>query len=110
MTPCRFCDSSFPAQPHGSPLQGWVWALTSLSSAPLLPEFCCSGVKILTAAICSKGSWGRKQKKKRMLAQKCLSCVSVHETTWEGHVKRSESPKMFDLYLAAPLYNGEFTF
>lgn len=73
-------------------------------------SFCCSGLKTLTAAICSKGSWGRKQKKKRMLAQECLSCVSVHETTWEGDRKRSESPKMFDLYLAAPLSNGELTF
>lgn len=53
---------------------------------------------------------GRKQIKKRMLAQECLNCVSVYETTWEGDRRRSESPKMFDLYLAASLYNGELTF
>lgn len=53
---------------------------------------------------------GRRQIKKRILAQECLSCISVCETTWEGDSKRSESPKMFDLYLEAPLYSGELTF
>lgn len=100
-----FVIARFQAHPHGSLLPGWVWALRGLSSAPLLPEFCCFRPKILTAAICSKGSWGRKRKegkKKRMLAQECLSCVSVHKTTWKGVRKKSESPKMFDLYLAVP--------
>lgn len=49
-------------------------------------------------------------KKRRMLALECPSCVSVHEATWEGDRKRNESPKMFDLYLAAPLCHGELTF
>lgn len=53
---------------------------------------------------------GRKQMKKGILAQECLSYVSVYETTWKGDRKRSESPKMLDLYLAAPLYNGELAF
>lgn len=95
--------AGFQAHPHGSLLQEWVWVLSS--SALLLPEFCCFRLKILTAAICSKGSWGRKRKeakKKRMLAPECLSCVFVHKTTWKGDRKRSESRKMFDLYLAAP--------
>lgn len=49
-------------------------------------------------------------KKKRVLSQEWISSVSVHKATWEGDRKRSGSLKMFDLYLAAPLYNGELMF
>ena len=78
---------------------------------------CCQSFAVWTETFHSsyllQGKLGKEDegsKKKRMLAQEWISCVSMHKATWEGDRKRSGSLKMFDLYLAAPLYNEELVF
>lgn len=46
-----------------------------------------------------------------MLAQERVSCVFMHKATGEGNRKRrSGSLKLFDMYIAAHLHGGDFTF
>lgn len=46
-----------------TPLQGWVWALRSLSSAPLLPEFLLFWTEDFDSSYLLQGELGKEAKK-----------------------------------------------
>lgn len=68
------------------------------------------GLKLFSAAS-REAEEGRERKEKALLAQERISCVFRRKAAGEGNRKRrSGSFKLFDMYIAAHLHGGDFTF
>lgn len=81
---------------------------------PVFSSCCCQSFAVWAEASHSsyllQEKLRKEAKKKRLLVQEWISCVSVHKVTLERDRKRSVSLQMCDLYLAATLYNGKLIF